>query len=161
MEPILLATDGSPTAAAATRTAVEYAKKLDAQLLIVSIWDVRYEPIGVAYGPIIPDVDHVGRAQAQQVVQHAASTARSAGVDVEVLVRRGTPVEQICSVADEYDAQLIVVGSHGWGPFKRALFGRVSTGVLHHAKQPVLVVRRDATAPAETVDETSKLSLVT
>jgi nucleotide-binding universal stress UspA family protein len=160
MQPILLATDGSPTAVQATRTAIDYAKLFGAPLLIVSVWDVRYEPIGVAYGPVIPDIDHVGHEQARKVVARAATQARRAGVDLEPLIRRGNPVEQVCAVAEEYDARLIVVGSHGWGPFKRALFGSVSTGVLHHAKQPVLVVRGDATG-TERVEETPMLRVVT
>ena len=55
-------------------------------------------------------------------------------------VRHGDPARQICRLASERDARLIVVGSHGWGALRRLVFGSVSTGVLHHAKQPVLVV---------------------
>ena len=153
MKPILLATDGSPTATTAAKTAIELAIALDAPLLIVSAWDVTYEPMGVAWGPILPDVDHVGHEQALKVVDGAAGEARSAGVEVETIIRRGTPVQQICAIADEYGPQLIVIGSHGWGPFKRALFGSVSTGVLHHATQPVLVVRGGDAAPAKVADE--------
>jgi nucleotide-binding universal stress UspA family protein len=161
MQPILLATDGSPTAAHATRTAIDYAKVFGASLLIVSVWDVTYEPIGVAYGPILPDIDHVGRKQAQKVVDDAATEARREGVEIEALICRGTPAERICTIAEEYDARLIVVGSHGWGPLKRALFGSVSTGVLHHAKRPVLVVRGHAAAPRKVLSDRTKLSLVT
>jgi nucleotide-binding universal stress UspA family protein len=160
MKPILLATDGSPTAAEATQTAIDYARAFGAPLLILAVWDVAYEPIGVAYGPVIPDIDHVGHEQAEEVVARAATKARRAGVEPEVLIRRCNPVAQICAVAKERDARMIVVGSHGWGPFKRALFGSVSTGVLHQATQPVLVVRGDVVA-TETVVETPKLSLVT
>ena len=161
MKPILLATDGSPTAAQATETAIDYAKAFGAPLLILVVWDVTYEPIGVAYGPVIPDLDHVGHEQAEEVVARAATKARRAGVEPEVLIHRGNPVAQICAVAEQRDVRMIVVGSRGWGPFKRALFGSVSTGVLHHAKQPVLVVRRDTTVPTEVADEQSKLSVVT
>jgi nucleotide-binding universal stress UspA family protein len=161
MNYILLATDGSPTAKNATETAIDYAKAFDAALLVVSIWDVTYEPIGIAYGPVIPDLDHVGHAQALKVVEAAAATAVEAGVECETIIRRGTPVQQICAIADEYDPMLIVVGSHGWGPFKRALFGSVSTGVLHHAKQPVLVVRAEETAQRESADRETKVRLVT
>lgn len=160
MQPILLATDGSPAAAEAARTAIDYAKAFEAPLLILSVWDVTYEPIGIAYGPIIPDVDHVGHEQALKIVEQAAVQARSAGLEVEALTWRGNPVERICALAEEHDARLIVVGSHGWGPFKRALFGSVSTGVLHHARRPVLVVRGDA-SPADRVEEPRKLSIVT
>jgi nucleotide-binding universal stress UspA family protein len=46
----------------------------------------------------------------------------------------------------------LILGSHGWGAVKRAVFGSVSTGVLHHARCPVLVVRTDATAEEARVD---------
>ena len=44
-------------------------------------------------------------------------------------------------MASEHDAQLIVVGSHGWGAARRFLSGSVSTGLVHSAPCPVLVVR--------------------
>jgi nucleotide-binding universal stress UspA family protein len=140
MKPIMLATDGSSTAAEAAKSAIELAGAFDAPLLIVSVWDITYEPIGVGFGPILPDIDRIGHEQAQKIVEEAAEPARAAGLDVELLTRRGRPVEQICTIAAERGARLIVVGSHGWGAVRRALFGSVSTGVLHHARQPVLVV---------------------
>jgi nucleotide-binding universal stress UspA family protein len=158
MKPILLATDGSPTSAKAAKIASEFATAFGAPMLVVSVWDVTYEPIGVAYGPVIPDLDHVGHEQAQTVVAAAAAEAREAGVQVETLVRRGSPIQQICAIADEFDPRLIVVGSHGWGAFKRVFFGSVSTGVLHHANQPVLVVRGVAATPAEVADEKLEVS---
>jgi nucleotide-binding universal stress UspA family protein len=161
MKPILLATDGSPTAERATETAIEHAKAFGAPLLIVSVWDVRYEPIGIAYGPVMPDIDHVGHTQAQKIVEKAATKAHAAGVQTDTIIRRGTPVYQICAIADEHDPMLIVLGSHGWGSFKRVLFGSVSTGVLHHAKQPVLVVREtDRLAKAKAADTEKKLKVV-
>jgi nucleotide-binding universal stress UspA family protein len=141
MKPILLATDGSATAAEAAKKAIELATALDAPLLVASIWDVAYEPIGFGFAPILPDVDRLGHEQAQRIVDEAAKPARDAGLEVETIIRRGRPVEQVCRIADEYDPYLIVLGAHGWGTFRRTLFGSVSTGVLHQAHQPVLVVR--------------------
>jgi nucleotide-binding universal stress UspA family protein len=141
MKPILLATDGSSTAADAATTAIELATALDAPLLIVSAWDVAYEPIGVGFGPVLPDIDRIGHEQAQKIVDKAAAAATEAGLEVDTIIRRGRPSEQICAIADEHDPYMIVLGSHGWGAVRRTLFGSVSTGVLHHARQPVLVVR--------------------
>jgi nucleotide-binding universal stress UspA family protein len=56
-------------------------------------------------------------------------------------VAEGFPLEEICRKASDYDAQLIVVGSHGWGAARRLLSGSVSTGLVHQAPCPVLVVR--------------------
>jgi nucleotide-binding universal stress UspA family protein len=156
MRPILLTTDGSSTAAEASKTAIEFAAAFEAPILIVSIWDFALEPVGMGFGPVIPDLDLVGHEQALKVVEEAAEPARKAGLDVETIIRRGTPVEQICAIADEHDARMIVLGSHGWGALRRTLFGSVSTGVLHRARQPVLVVRRSETVPATEAAEREK-----
>jgi nucleotide-binding universal stress UspA family protein len=140
MKPILLATDGSPTAAEAAVKAIELAQAFEAPLIVATVWQVAYEPIGVGFGPIIPDLDAVGSKQALEVVEKAAAQARAAGIETETTVRRGIPAQEICSIADAEDAQLIVMGSHGWGVMRRAIFGSVSTSVLHHSRRPVLVV---------------------
>jgi nucleotide-binding universal stress UspA family protein len=153
MKPIFLATDGSPTAGEAAKTAIELAAALHAPLVVACVWNIAYEPIGLGFAPVLPDVDVSGHRQAQRVVDEAAEPARQAGLEVETVVRRGIPVQEICALANELDPRLIVVGSHGWGVVRRALFGSVSTGVLHQARQPVLVVRgvpeTSAAEPAE------------
>jgi nucleotide-binding universal stress UspA family protein len=140
MNPLMLATDGSPAAADATKTAIELAAALGAPLLVVSCWDNGYEGMGVAFAPVVPDLDRIGREQADEAAEAAADEARGAGVAALSLVRRGDPVRALCTIASERDARLIVLGSHGWGALRRFVFGSVSTGVLHHAKKPVLVV---------------------
>jgi nucleotide-binding universal stress UspA family protein len=144
MKPILLATDGSPTAGDAAIKAIELAQALDAPLVVATVWHVAYEPMGVGFGPVIPDVDQVGHERALEVVEEAAAQARAADVETESVVRRGFPAEEICALAEAEDAQLIVLGSHGWGAMRRMIFGSVSTSVLHHARRPVLVVPRSS-----------------
>jgi nucleotide-binding universal stress UspA family protein len=140
MKPVMLATDGSPTAEEATAKAIELAKLLDAPLIVVTAWDIPYSTLGYAAVPAVPDLLAVSKEQAEKVATAAAKQARDAGVEVKALTLRGFPVEEIRRASEKYDPQLLVVGSHGWGPMKRIIFGSVSTGVLHHAKCPVLVV---------------------
>jgi hypothetical protein len=52
MNPVLLATDGSPTAAKATDTAIELARLLDSELVVVCVWDVAYAATGLAPMPL-------------------------------------------------------------------------------------------------------------
>jgi nucleotide-binding universal stress UspA family protein len=144
MKPVMLATDGSPTAEQATTKAIELAKLLGAPLVIATAWDIPYSTLGYAAVPVIPDLDKVGKEQADKVSKDAAKRARDAGVAVQAITLRGFPVEEICLAAEKYEPQLLVIGSHGWGPIKRMVFGSVSTGVLHHACCPVLVVRGGA-----------------
>ena len=140
MDPVMLATDGSPAAAGAAKTAIELAAALGAPLLIVTCWDAAYTGAVLGFGPVVPDLDHIGQEQAEQVADEAAERARAAGVAAMTYVRRGDPASRICRIAADRDARLIVIGSHGWGALRRLVFGSVSTGVLHHARNPVLVV---------------------
>jgi nucleotide-binding universal stress UspA family protein len=142
MKPVMLATDGSPTAEDAADSAIELARLLDTELVVVTVWNI---PFGVAgFGAPIPvngDLAKLSEEQARRVNAEAAARAEEAGVETRSLVLRGFPVEEICLAAKTTEPQLLVIGSHGWGVVRRALFGSVSTGVLHHAPCPVQVVR--------------------
>lgn len=146
MKPVMLATDGSPTAEKATETAIELARLLDTELAVVSVWDIS--PGATRFGAISVNVElaKLGQAEAGKVTAKAAARAEQLGVEARTVIRRGFAVDAICSAAEEYDPQFLVIGSHGWGAVKRTLFGSVSTGVLHKATCPVLVVRGE---PAE------------
>ena len=141
MRPVLLATDGSPTAEEATATAIELAQLLDTDLIVVTVWNVPYPATGLAPAPISADYTKMSEDEAQKLVFDVAARAEEAGVETRSIVLRGFPVEEICLAAEKYQPRFVVVGSHGWGAVKRAIFGSVSTGVLHHSKYPVLVIR--------------------
>ncbi len=141
MARILLATDGSPSAEAATREAVELARATGWALTILTVWHVPVT--GFAYEPLVsvPEVAEAVQQRAQQALNAAAAAARASGLEPEVRLVEGLPAPDICDLARERSATLVVIGSHGWGTVQRLLFGSVSAAVLHHAPCPVLVVR--------------------
>lgn len=144
MKPVMLATDGSPTAEKATATAIDLARLLDTELIVVSVWDIAYAGFGaMGFAPIPTNADlaKLGEEEAGRISGEATARAEEAGVETRTVVLRGFPVEAICEAAEKFAPQFLVIGSHGWGAMKRAVFGSVSTGVLHHASCPVLVVR--------------------
>ncbi|MFL5950369.1 MAG: universal stress protein [Gaiellaceae bacterium] len=141
MNPVLLATDGSPTAEKATETAIELARLLDTELVVATVWNIPYPAVGLAPAPVTADVARLGEEEARRTAADAAARAMEAGLESRMLVLRGMPVEELCLAAERYNPRFLVIGSHGRGAMKRAFFGSVSTGVLHHAKCPVLVVR--------------------
>jgi nucleotide-binding universal stress UspA family protein len=157
MKPVLLATDGSPTAEKATETAIELAKLLDTELVIVTAWTIPYTATGFAPAPINGEVAKLGEDDAKKLVLQTAARAEEAGVETRTVVLRGIPVEEICLAADTYKPRFLVIGSHGWGVVKRAVFGSVSTGVLHRAKCPVLVIRAVETEPTGTANGTHEV----
>jgi nucleotide-binding universal stress UspA family protein len=141
MKPVLLATDGSPTAEQAAASATELARLLETELVVVTVWNIPYP--AVAFGSPVPmngELAKLSEEEARRANAQASTRAEEAGVETRSLVLRGSPVEEICLAAESTDAQLLVLGSHGWGVVRRALFGSVSTGVLHRAPCPVLVV---------------------
>jgi nucleotide-binding universal stress UspA family protein len=143
MKPIIVATDGSPGAECAVEKAVLLAQALGESLTVFAAWQVPTSTF--AYGQVAwtPELAEAERERAERAAESAAAIAADANVNVEVVVRQGMPVDQILQLADERDAALIVLGSHGWGAIKRMWFGSVSTRVLHDAHRPVLVVPSD------------------
>ncbi len=152
MRPIVLATDGSASSAAAVEQAIELAVEFQAPLLVVTVWDSPYTGLGYAPLPVVVDVNADMVERAPEIVEAVALRARTAGIEVETIVRRGFPVDEICRLASERDARVIVIGSHHWGRVRRALHGSVSQGVVQSAHRPVIVV------PATPVSESQAKS---
>jgi nucleotide-binding universal stress UspA family protein len=142
--PILFATDGSPSAAEAQKEAFELARRLDAPLLIVSVAHAALPAVGYAgygYSHVVAELTEAERERVKGLLASVAEAGEAEGVRCSSVAADGFPVDEICRKASDYDAQLIVVGSHGWGAARRFFSGSVSTGLVHSAPCPVLVVR--------------------
>lgn len=149
MNTILLATDGSPSAARATREAVKLAQATGAALHIVTAWSLprsafSYDPLAV----LATEMAEVEQEKAKQALSAAVEVVKRTGLDPQPTLRRGEAGTVICEVASEIGADLVVVGSHGWNPLERLLLGSTSIHVLHHADSPVLVARAEHRPPA-------------
>jgi len=141
---IVVGTDGSETAAKAVGEAVELAAAVGATVDIVSAYEpvpesrLREEAEGVpadvswAVGP---------REDVDATLAAAGEIAESKGVKSKVHPRQGDPADAILDVAEEQNADLIVVGNKGMTGAKRFLLGSVPNKVSHHAPCSVLIVR--------------------
>jgi nucleotide-binding universal stress UspA family protein len=148
-KPILFATDGSPSAEEAQKEAFELAQRLDAPLVVVSVVHAALPAVGYSaygYSNIVVELTEAERHRVTALLASVAENADVQGVRCTTVAVDGFAVEEICRKASEYNAQLIVVGSHGWGAARRFLSGSVSTGLVHSAPCPVLVVRPHAQA---------------
>ena len=144
---ILLATDLEPESDLAETWAVDLAKSLGAQLVIVSVIDpgeLSRDAAGVparARPARAPRWDQI-RDVRQQAAQRLVERSREAGVPATFMVWTGEPGESIVAAAAAEEADLVVVGSHGRGRIGRIMMGSVSDHVARHAASPVLVVRQ-------------------
>jgi nucleotide-binding universal stress UspA family protein len=140
---IVVGTDGSETAGQAVAKAIELAKEGGHRLAVVS----AYKPltgriVGVeGSGEGMAWVDGLSDSHVEAVLRNAESSARSSGVDVESHARKGDPADALLSVAEENDADIVVVGNKGMTGARRFLLGSVPNKVAHHAPCSVLIVR--------------------
>src|SRR5271156_5333329 len=141
---IVVGTDGSDTATQAVREAVDLAKAVGAKVELVSAYEPvsnqrlrserRDAPEDVAWS-INPKED------VEATLADAAEVANAAGVPVETFARRGDPADAILDVAEESEADLIIVGNKGMTGAKRFLLGSVPNKVSHHAPCSVMIIR--------------------
>jgi nucleotide-binding universal stress UspA family protein len=141
---IVVGTDGSGTAGEAVRQAVDLARTVGAKLELVS----AYEPVPAQRlreerrdAPEDLQWAITPREDVDATLEAAAAVAREAGVDVTVYPRQGDPADAILDVAEERDADLIVVGNKGMTGAKRFLLGSVPNKVSHHAPCSVMIIR--------------------
>ena len=145
MQPILLATDGSPSAAAATDEAITLASALGVTLVAVAVEHVAVPAYGYyGYTQVLAELTKAEHDHVAEILEQTRQRATDAGVECETVALSGPVVETICKAAKEHRAAMIVIGAHGWGPLRRIVFGSVSSGVLHEAPCPVLVARAPA-----------------
>ena len=137
---ILLATDGSPHAELAAIKAVDLAKSTNARLHVVAVG--RTFPAAV-YDVYTESGREDLRREAQEVLDAQVGKIEEAGGTVAIahLKMNERRDEAIVHLAEDIDADLIVIGSRGFGGLRRALLGNVADSVVRHAHCPVLVVR--------------------
>lgn len=142
--PILFATDGSPSAEDAQKMAIDLARRLNTSLLVVSVAHPAY-PIssyaGYGFADVVTELMEAEHTRVHDLLAAVADRAAAERVACTTFAADGSAVDEVCRQASESNAQLIVVGSHGWGAARRLFSGSVSTGLVHSAPCPVLVVR--------------------
>jgi nucleotide-binding universal stress UspA family protein len=148
---VIWATDGSEHADRAMAAAVEAAKGDGAELHVVHV--VEKLVTGRAAG-----LDAFGNEDEikAKVRRQASAIAREDGIKsvVHVLGARTIKIaEGICEVADEIDADLIVVGTRGHGSVGALMLGSVTQRLLHISRCPVLAVPPGAAKAADSAPE--------
>lgn len=147
---LLVAVDGSDNARRAANAAVDLAVKYGAELVVLHVMPrLTYEFIPVSLSaPAVPPTGFgrlydQAKKEAMKYVEEAATRAKNRGVTArgEVLENAPSIVQAITDYATQEKVDLIVVGTKGLSGFKKLLIGSVSSGVVAHASQPVLVTR--------------------
>ena len=145
---ILLAVDGSEYAAAAVEAVAARPWPSGTAVRVLSAVEMVVTPgteLWFDAGGQLESARREMTTRAEQLAASVAETLRAAGLTAETAVRDGDPRSVIVDEAEEWDADLIVVGSHGYTGLKRWLLGSVAQSVVSHAPCSVEVVRRKQT----------------
>ncbi|MGV3491090.1 MAG: universal stress protein [Devosia sp.] len=145
---ILVAPDGSDLAERALDQAIAVAKALGSELTVVTVTEPA-AVIGAGYSAVagttidaIPELIEAQASGAKAILSKAEEKVKAAGVPVKtVYVDDSFAAEGIILTAQNIDADLIVMGSHGRRGFGRLLLGSQTNNVLAQTAIPVLVTR--------------------
>jgi len=137
---IVVGLDRSEPSLAALDLAADLAEVLGGSLSVVEV--VEYVPPF----PLGPETATTSAGEERALdrtatlAEDAVQAIRKQGVSVQVVVRSGTPASTLVEVADDVDADLIVLGSRGRGGPAELMLGSVARTVADRARRPTLVV---------------------
>ena len=144
---VLLATDGSECSSVAAQSIAKRPWPPNSEFEIVSVVEPEFSTLNLPHARLDSAAMEALRAadvqRAQKAIAEAEAPIADAGLKVSdtVLVPIATPRELILDEADKFQADLVVVGSHGRRGIKRFLMGSVSEAVAMHANCSVEVIR--------------------
>lgn len=141
---ILVALDESPMAYAAVEQALSLAQDLKSQVTIMSV--IAIDPfVGVDFYKVAPAItDYFMQAEknAKERLEDVKQSFVRDGLSVNIKLIHGvSPSQGIIQVADEVNADLIIMGSHGRRGIQKVMLGGVAQNVLTQSPIPVLIVK--------------------
>ncbi len=138
---IILATDFSDASREAGFHAMLLAQTYNAELKALHVFETR--PLGIPYHKLKKDgqIDEDPEKTRQRGKTMLKELADSFHVKADAIFAEGDPGHEIIRVVEELNADLIVLGTHGYTGWKRFAFGSVAELVVRHAPCAVLTVR--------------------
>lgn len=136
---ILVTTDFSDASNEAFGLARQMAEKFDAKLVLLHAHHMEVPPLVIeGMGMTIVQIQDDHRKKSLDLLK---KLDREEGLNAEAVVVDGAPHREIVRYAEDHDIDMIIMASHGYGFFSRAIMGSTTERVIRHAHCPVLVYR--------------------
>ncbi len=141
---ILVPLDGSDLAMSILEPVQQFAKTMGASLVLFHAVApiASYPGFETAQAATIGKVVEELQEQAKAILNRAAAKVKASGVEATMVVTLDVAVDGVLRAAEELDADMIAIASHGRGGFGRMVLGSVADGVVRRSTdRPVLVIR--------------------
>lgn len=156
---IMVAVDEGEESMYALKWAVDYLNLDSTDTLILCHSRKAYEGLGgpgfVLTPEVIISLEKYQDRVTEAVMQKARDICSKSPAKVEEKIVKGDARDALCDVVLKLGPDFLVIGSHGYGTFKRTLLGSVSDYCAHHAKCPVMIIKRPhdgSTSALERID---------
>lgn len=141
---VLVAIDGSESSKSVLDRVMARPWPAGTEIKVLNVLEPPSHLMGRHMAGADPEFEMVWKAlqeQGMDLVTKAAARMREAGLNASTLLREGDPKSQIIDAAEEEQADMIILGSHGRKGLRRFLIGSVSEAVVRHAHCSVEIVR--------------------
>jgi len=144
-ERILVPIDGSATSQVGLKEAIRLAQLTQASLRVIHVVDeLSFALTADAYRYHAGELLDVTRKNGAKLLEAAVGAARAAGIDADSVLYENldrTVHQRVLDEADNWNAELIVMGTHGRRGVRRAVLGSSAEAIARGATAPVLLVR--------------------
>ncbi len=147
MKKICIALDTSPSAEKVAKIGFNYAKMLQAEVVLihvvnhVGVYVNSYNPIMNYNGFLINKNIEIVESLEKEAKKFLESTANFLGEpSTEIKVLNGNPENQILNFVEEYNVDLLVVGTHSHSLLEDVLMGNIAAQIVKNSKTPILVI---------------------
>lgn len=137
---ILLPIDGSDYSKRALGFAISFAKKFEAKVILLNIYELPIPITGYPYAnEILNNIESSLKEVSEKILADASKELSNEKIENETILSVGDAGLRIVEIAETNKCDLIIMGSRGLNGIKEFLIGSVSNYVLHHTKTPVLL----------------------
>jgi nucleotide-binding universal stress UspA family protein len=136
---ILIAVDSSAFSLKAAEAGFDLAHAVNAEVALIYVIDRTKESIGAEIGPTRQQSEVILLKEAQDVIEQLIKMYNGTAM-LYKFTPEGFPKEEILNTAKEWEADVIVMGTHGRSGLSHLFNGSVAEDVLKHARVPVLII---------------------
>ncbi|HZH69405.1 MAG TPA: universal stress protein [Flavobacteriaceae bacterium] len=148
MKKVLIALDYNPVAEQIAEVGYDLAKKLNCEVCLIhvvadlSYYEISYSEF-MGYVPVLPNFEAFQKKEAlrkigNEMMKHAAEHLKDSNVKTHVA--QGNTADAILDYANEWNADLIVMGTHSHSTLEKIFLGSVAANLIERTKVPVYLV---------------------